>query len=231
MMLNIRNEWVEMINIMINTMYILVILTIAFAIRIILYSHKGRFRHYKVSFSLNTILSEPFFNIFFCKIKYWKKVKLSIEADREIYEAISFMRNIISLNRDKQVSSDYIIENLSQKEGVLQEIYIKMLSLLRINKKKDAEMVLIEKLETPIGKEFGGLLIKWDDIMPAELSEILLSHQKSIKEMNLTKQRRRDETISDILYFPVIINVVLIFINFIYVGYFIDQKELLQVMF
>lgn len=152
-------------------------------------------------------------------------------ADKEIYEGISFLRNIISIDRGKQVSTDFIIEQLSQREGTLQKIYIKMLGLLRVNKKTEAQQMMSDRLETPIGKEFAGLLLRWDEINPLELSEILLSHQKSIKEMRMTQQRRKDEIVSDILYFPVIINVVLIFINFIYVGYFINQKEILEMLF
>jgi uncharacterized protein YneF (UPF0154 family) len=46
----------------------------------------------------------------------------------------------------------------------------------------------------------------------------------------MTVQKRRDETVSDLIYLPVVINVMLVFINFIYVGYFIDQKEMLTIL-
>ncbi len=161
----------------------------------------------------------------------WKKKKRNSQIDKEIYEGISFLRNIISIERGKQVGTDFIIEQLSQREGVLQGIYIKMLSLIRVNKKKEAQQLMSNNLETSIGKEFAGVLLKWDEINPLELSEILLSHQKSIKEIRMTQQRRIDETVSDLLYFPVIVNVIMIFINFIYVGYFINQKEVLEMLF
>lgn len=151
--------------------------------------------------------------------------------DKEVYEAISFLRNIIAIEKGRQAGTDFIIEELSQKEGVLQITYMKMLGLLRVNRKKEAQELLAERLKTDIGKEFAGLLLRWDEIDPKELSEILLSHQKSIKEIQMTLQKKHDETVSDILYFPIIVNVMLIFINFIYVGYFISQKEMLQMMF
>ncbi|MBN7772059.1 hypothetical protein [Clostridium aminobutyricum] len=161
----------------------------------------------------------------------WKRMnkKRRIETmDKEIYDAISFLRNIISIERGKQVSTDFIIEQLSEREGLLQPVYIKMLSLLRLNKKKEAAGVMSEELQTPNGKEFASLLLKWDEINPQELTEILLSHQKSIKEFRITAQKHKDEVVSDLIYFPVVMNVVFIFINFIYVGYFISQKEILQ---
>lgn len=161
----------------------------------------------------------------------WKRERNKRLADKEIYEGISFLRNIISIEKGKQVSTDFVIEQLADREGVLQNIYIRMLSLLRLNRKTEAQKIMADYMETPIGKEFAGLLLRWDEVNPLELTEILLSHQRSIKEIRMTEQRRRDEIISDLLYFPVIINVVLIFINFIYVGYFINQKEILQMLF
>lgn len=156
-----------------------------------------------------------------------KKRKMEL-IDKEIYDAISFLRNVIAIERGKQVSTDFIIEQLSEREGVLQSTYIRMLSLLRLNKKEEAAQLMSEELQTSNGKEFAGLLLKWDEINPQELTEILLSHQKSIKEFRVTSRKQKDEMISDLIYFPVVMNVVFIFINFIYVGYFISQKEILQ---
>lgn len=160
-----------------------------------------------------------------------KKKSQERAMDREIYEAISFMRNVISIDSGRESNADFIIDRLSKKEGVLQDTYIKMLGLLRVNKKEQARRLLETRLKTSIGREFAALLIKWDEIDPKDLVEVLISHQKGIKEMQLTMQKRREETISDLLYLPVIVNVIFLFINFIYVAYFINQKEMLQMLF
>lgn len=174
-------------------------------------------------------------NIVFKKIEnvwmQFQKSRKEQAIDREIYEAISFMRNVISIESGRQTSADYIIERLSKKEGVLQETYIKMLSFLRVNQKQKARKLLESNLSTASGREFAALLIRWDDIDPKELVEVLISHQKGIKEMQLTVQKRKEESISDLLYLPVIVNVIFLFINFIYVAYFISQKEMLQMLF
>ncbi|MDD3169457.1 MAG: hypothetical protein PHC91_08380 [Eubacteriales bacterium] len=65
-------------------------------------------------------------------------------------------------------------------------------------------------------------------VEPRELLETLLSYEKSMKAVRLTDQKRKDEVISDLIYFPVVINILVIFINFIYVAYFLDQREMLQ---
>lgn len=160
-----------------------------------------------------------------------KKMRQEQAVDREIYEAISFMRNVISIESGRETNADFIIERLSKKEGILRETYIKMLSLLRLNKRNEAGKLLEERLNTASGREFAALLLRWDDIDPKELIEVLISHQKGIKEMQLTVQKRREESISDLLYLPVIVNVIFLFINFIYVAYFINQKEMLQLLF
>lgn len=214
-----------------NLLYSIIVVLASIGIYLILCEEKKYFRRgiiNKFEEKINNSYIKINLN---SRLVAWKNKRKKQIIDKEIYEGISFLRNIISIDRGRQVSTDFIVEQLSQKEGALQNIYIRMLSLLRINKKKEAQQFMAEYLETPIGKEFAGLLIKWDEINPLELSEILLSHQKSIKEIRMTEQRRIDEVASDLLYFPVIINVVFIFINFIYVGYFINQKEVLEMLF
>jgi len=60
--------------------------------------------------------------------------------------------------------------------------------------------------------------------------ETLTSYQKAIEQVRLTKQKKWDELISDLIYFPVIMNVMMILINFIYVAYFIDQRNAILTM-
>lgn len=148
--------------------------------------------------------------------------------DKEILEAIAFLRNLATLDRGKNSSSDYIIERLSEHNGMLQSVYIKMLSMLRMNQPKEAAEYFSGKVGTTAGRDFAGLLIQWDRLEPSGLLETLLSYEKSIKAVRVTYQKKRDEIVSELIYFPVVVNILVIFINFIYVAYFIDQRELLQ---
>ena len=148
--------------------------------------------------------------------------------DKEIIEAIAFLRNLATLDRGKTSSSDYIIERLSEQNGILQPIYVKMLSLLRINQPDEAAEYFAQKVGTTAGRDFAGLLIQWDRLDPSALLETLLSYEKSIKAVRVTYQKKRDEMVSELVYFPVVVHILVIFVNFIYVAYFIDQKELLQ---
>lgn len=152
------------------------------------------------------------------------------KIDKEIYESISFLRNIIALGNGRRVSSDYIIEQLSQRDGILQPVYLSMLRFLRIGKLEGAVKTFSAEAVTSIGADFGELLLKWDAMDPLELTEILISYQKNIKEVKSTVQRKRDEIVSEFIYFPVVLNIFIIFINFIIVGYFMEQKQMLRML-
>lgn len=164
------------------------------------------------------------FELVFRQIRTYREKKM----DREIFESITFLRNLASIEKGRSSSSDYIIEKLSEHNGLLQPIFIRMLNLLRVNQPKEATALFSQKVGTPAGRDFAGLLIQWDRLEPGELLETLLSYEKSMKAVRLTDQKRRDEIISDLIYFPVVVNILVIFINFIYVAYFLDQKEMLQ---
>jgi hypothetical protein len=153
------------------------------------------------------------------------------QMDREIFESVTFLRNLASIEKGRNSSADFVIERLSENNGLLRPVFIKMLNLLRINQQKEAAALFSRKVGTPAGRDFAGLLLQWDRMEPGELLETLLSFEKSMKAVRLTDQKRRDEIVSDLIYFPVVLNILAIFINFIYVAYFIDQKEMLQMFF
>jgi len=162
--------------------------------------------------------------VIFHRIRSYREKKM----DREIFEAITFLRNLASIEKGRTSSTDSIIEKLSEHNGLLQPLFIRMLNLLRVNQTKEAAAFFHKKVGTPASRDFAGLLIQWDRLEPEELLETLLSYEKSMKAVRLTDQKRKDEIISDLIYFPVVINILIIFINFIYVAYFLDQREMLQ---
>lgn len=148
--------------------------------------------------------------------------------EKEIFEAVSFLRNLAAAGKGKTTSTDYILEALAGSKGALQPVYLQMLSNLRLNRRKDAVDAFAGCVESGVGKDFAWFLLQWDEVHPEELSEALLSFEKRMKEIRMTTLKRRDETISDLIYLPVVINIIMIFINFIFVAYFFDQQELLQ---
>jgi hypothetical protein len=148
----------------------------------------------------------------------------------EILEAISFMRNLIAIGEGKTLNSDSLVEQLILHNGLLSPIYSGMLRYLRHNQWSEGIDYFADYAGTKTSKNFARLLIQWDEIAPKQLLETLVSMQNSIGETRLTSLRRKDEIVSDIIYLPVVINIILIFMNFVYVGYFLEQKEMLTML-
>ncbi len=147
---------------------------------------------------------------------------------KEIFESLAFLRNMASIEQGKISRSDTIIEQLSEYEGLLKPVYIKMLHYIRMNQIPQAIQYFSQAVGTQAGKDFAVLLMRWDQLEPQELMETLLSYESSMKAIRITEQKKKDEIISELIYFPVVINILIIFINFIYIAYFLDQKELMQ---
>lgn len=153
------------------------------------------------------------------------------EIDREISISITFLRNLLFLGTGRRMSRDFVISRLASRDGILKAAFLGMLSRLRVNQRKEAMDFFIANTGTIRGKEFVGVLLQWDDLDPLALGEILMSHQKSIAELRMTEKIRKDETISDLIYLPVVLNVLVICVNFIFTSYYLKQEEMFQMLF
>ena len=66
---------------------------------------------------------------------------------------------------------------------------------------------------------------------PGDLLNTVEVYRSALREDRLTRQKRRDEMVSDLVYFPVVVNAMAVLMNFIYVAYFIQQRDALNVLF
>jgi hypothetical protein len=165
------------------------------------------------------------------RLEAWRESMKKERKQREIYEAISFLRNVTAVGMSGNMSADLALQKLSEKEGVLQPAYRKALGLLRLNKRNEAELCFADAVGEGLGRDFIRVVLQWDDIDPRELTASLTSYQKSMKEIQLTARKKRDEMMSDLIYVPVVVNILVIFMNFIFVAYFLEQKEMLRGLF
>ena len=152
-------------------------------------------------------------------------------TDREIFEAIGFLRNLIAADRGGKISADSLLEQLAARECSLRSAFAKALSLLRVNRKDEMIKYFSEAGDTAMSRDFIRMIVGWDDVSPDKLASTLLSYQNTMKEMRTTELKRRNEILSDLVFFPVIANVLAVFMNFIFIAYFIGQADLLQQMF
>jgi hypothetical protein len=165
------------------------------------------------------------------RLKELRELLQKERKDREIYEAISFLRNVTAVGMSASMSADLALQRLAENRGVLQPAYAKTLGLLRLNRREEAAKKFGEAVGDGIGLDFIRVVLQWDDIDPRELTASLISYQKSLKEMRVTARRKRDELLSDLIYVPVIVNILLVFVNFIFVAYFMEQRNMLRDLF
>lgn len=153
------------------------------------------------------------------------------KINKEIYEGLSILRNIASTEKDKRASCEYIVQCLANRKSVLQKTYYRMLSLMRVGKVKEAENLLCNTCSTTIGEGYASILVKWEYTEQNDLQEIICSFQRSVAEVNITEEHKKEELISDLIYIPAMLNVLVVFINFIYTGFYAHQRELLKLLF
>jgi hypothetical protein len=152
-------------------------------------------------------------------------------ADRELFEAIGLARNIIAASGGVHLPADALFEQLARAEGDLSPAFRKALALLRVNRKDEMVRRFSEDVDTPMAGDFIRILAKWDDVSPEKLSSTLLSYQSAIKEARTTALKRRNEIYSDLIYFPAVLNVLVVLMNFIFVAYYLEQRELFEKIF
>ncbi len=162
-------------------------------------------------------------------LKTVKKYKAG-KLQNEIYEGLSLLRNLLSV-REGGMTADMVLVKLSKRGGMLEPVYLKMLAFLRLGKNEEAENCMNEYENIPIVLEYASILVNWDMAEREALRETIITFQRSIRQSRETVSRRRNEIISDIVYLPAVLNVMLIFINFIYVGYFLEQREMISEIF
>ncbi len=167
------------------------------------------------------------------KIKNWYPVKLYYEnrLEEEILSGLAIMRNLIISSDEITMTTDSVLGKLAQNSRHFEEYYQRMLVLIRSGKTEKARAVFSGTFKTSLCEEYMNLIFACDEMEARLLMEILLSMQKSLREKGNTLGRKRDEIISDLLYVPAVFNVMLVFVNFIYVAYFLEQKEILSKLF
>ena len=155
-----------------------------------------------------------------------KKRRAAVE--NEIYQSASMLENIIILQKNTPKGAAYLIEQIASYSKELKKPFEYMLYYLRLNQKEEAVRAFAEKAGTGSAGEYADILIKMDSINPADLRENVSLLRKRLREEAITYEKKKNEIISDLIYIPVLANVMIIFIDFIYISYYAEQKEIFR---
>ncbi|GHU63819.1 hypothetical protein AGMMS49983_08150 [Clostridia bacterium] len=156
------------------------------------------------------------------------------QAAREIFSALSVLRNQATASAGdlaSSVTTDTLLEQFAQGEGVLQRTYQGTLRLLRTGRSEEAADFFTKSAGISLARDFIMLVLEWDEIPPERLLGTIAAFRNAMKETRTTELLRKNEILSDVVYIPVITGVLIVFVNFIYVAYFADQSEMLTQLF
>lgn len=148
--------------------------------------------------------------------------------DSEIYRSAALLSNITILQGQVPKGAIYIIEQLMSFSDDLRRPFEHMLYYLRQNRTEEALDAFEAEAGTATAREYGTILIQMDKMNPADQKENISLLRKKLMEEKITAEKRKNETVSNLIYIPVLANIILIFVNFIYIGFYAEQRELFQ---
>jgi hypothetical protein len=156
------------------------------------------------------------------------------QAAREIFSALSILRNQASAAAGAHaaaIQTDALLEQFAQSDGVLRPAYRGALRLLRTGRAGEAIDFFTEAVGVSLARDYIMLVIEWDEIPPERLLGTIAAFRNAMKETRTTELMRKNEILSDVVFLPVVAGVLVVFVNFIYVAYFAEQREMLTQLF
>jgi hypothetical protein len=165
------------------------------------------------------------------KLKQFALSRKREAMQRDLAESLSYIKNLVVIGRGENMSAQLLLEELSELSKDLGPVFLSMARCVQLFDKQTAAQQLYDALPFSYAKDIGEFLAGWEDVPPADLLNTVEVYRSALREDRLTKQKRRDEMISDLVYFPVVVNAMAVLMNFIYVAYFLQQREALSVLF
>ncbi|WP_430882710.1 hypothetical protein [Fusibacter sp. JL216-2] len=150
------------------------------------------------------------------------------QIDKEVFEAMTQLKNLCIAQADFPLSGDYMIEQVMKFSQITKHAYSKMLVLWRLGDSESACEVFAVTLNTKMSRELSSIFLKLESMAPVEMAEHLNLYQSHIREERMTKHLRKQEMMSYVLYAPVIASAFAIMLNFMVVVIWLDTMELMQ---
>lgn len=149
---------------------------------------------------------------------------------KEISQGTAFLRNRIAASDQKRITAEQMLTELMDQCRMLKLPYARMLSLIRMGEGSHAVREFVTMTGDPHAREYAGMIVLLDELLPQQIYEDLTSFQRQLMQERITVIRRKDEALSNLLYIPVMANLILIFFDFLYVAYFLQQREMMGLL-
>lgn len=145
--------------------------------------------------------------------------------ERELCGCLAYMQNLITAGRAASVSAELLLQELSELSEHLSPAFHAMMHSLRLGDEQAAEQAFCGALSRDYTLDVARLIIAWETTDPKELAAAIEAYRDLLRNRRHTAACKRDEWISDLAYFPVVMNAMVLLLNFMYVAYFIEQRE------
>lgn len=155
---------------------------------------------------------------------YRKKLQ---KKDEELSSVITQMKNIILSQQNQLVSADYILTRLLPYIVISKPVFIQTLSLVRKGRKEEAANHFAKGFGTKLGTDFSKIILKLDELDPAEFLKQLDIFQTSVQENKETNRERRGQNAKGIIYLLASVELALMVFNFMYI-ILMDTVELMK---
>lgn len=173
------------------------------------------------------IISLPQEQIFGLTSPFQRIINVSQQQKRdqyneELYLAVSQMKNSFLVYKDRPPSSQKVLEEIKAYTNKTKPIFNRFISYWMLNEKKQAVEYFDKEIGTKEGKKLSQVFLKLDDLNPNDMREQLEAYQQIFRTERETKKKKKNEHKSNILFFCVIATALMIMVNYMIVGFFID---------
>lgn len=154
-----------------------------------------------------------------------------VVRERELSDCLAYMKNIVILGRGKSMSAQLLLEELADMSDTLTPTFLHMAHCIHVCENQRAEQIFCHAFDSDFSKDVAKLFVEWENLPSEKLLGTVTSYRSVLLQSRQSKQKKKDEIVSDIIYLPVVINSMAVLLNFIYVAYFLEQREALMSIF
>ena len=151
--------------------------------------------------------------------------------NKEIYRALSQLKNLSIISNEVSLGSDYILEEIYKFTKLTKPIFSMFLSMWYEADRISACEYFANAIGTKEGREMANLFLNLDDLNPAELKHQIELYQEMVKSERQTYKEKLNETRGNVLYGMVMFSAIVVLLNFVVVVITVDALSFYRSIF
>ena len=157
--------------------------------------------------------------------------KYKNRKNKEIYRALSQLKNLSIISSEISLGSDYILEEIYKFTKITKPIFSMFLSMWYEADRLTACEYFANAIGTKEGREISNLFLKRDDLNPGELKHQIELYQEMVKSERQTYKEKFNEARGNVLYSMVMFSAIVVLLNFVIVVITVDALNFYRSIF